>query len=179
MVLDFGKLNLGGSQRQTEPRKLFTILSKNPRFRRPSDEQGDVLDRWYEKRTRTDNTIKMNTGAGKTLVGLLALQSSLNEGVQPAVYVTPDNYLVEQVLEEARALGIQATDDVRNPDFIAGRSVLVINVMKLINGRSVFGVGDEGTKIRIGALVIDDAHACLETVADQFSLIVKNSHSIY
>jgi hypothetical protein len=144
-----------------------------------SDEQGDVLDSWYEKRTRTDNTIKMNTDAGKTLVGLVALQSSLNEGVQPAVYVTPDNYLVEQVLEEAKALGIQGTEDVRNPDFIAGRSILVINVMKLINGRSVFGVGDEGAKIRIGALVIDDAHACLETVADQFSLNVKNSHPIY
>jgi replicative superfamily II helicase len=131
MVLDFGKLSLGGSQKQTEPRKLFTILNKNPRFRRPSDEQGDVLDRWYDKRIRTDNTIKMNTGAGKTLVGLLALQSSLN--VQPAVYVTPDNYLVEQVIEEARALGISATEDVRDPDFVAGRSILVINVMKLIN----------------------------------------------
>ena len=36
----------------------------------------------------------MNTGGGKTVVGLLMLKSCLNEGVGPAVYVTPDNYLV-------------------------------------------------------------------------------------
>ena len=38
----------------------------------------------------------MNTGGGKTVVGLLMLKSCLNEGVGPAVYVTPDNYLVSQ-----------------------------------------------------------------------------------
>ena len=36
------------------------------------------------------------TGGGKTVVGLLMLKSCLNEGVGPAVYVTPDNYLVSQ-----------------------------------------------------------------------------------
>ena len=110
MTLDFEKLVGGGAQRQTEPRKLFTTLNRSPKFRRPSDEQAEVLDGWYEKRTRKDNTLKMNTGAGKTLVGLLALQSSLHEGVLPAVYVTADNYLAKQVLREARELGISATD---------------------------------------------------------------------
>lgn len=86
MVLDFGKLNTGGAQQQTEPRKLFTTLNRSSRFRRPLDEQAEVLDNWFEKRDRKDNTLKMNTGAGKTLVGLLVLQSSLNEKVHPAVY---------------------------------------------------------------------------------------------
>ncbi len=44
----------------------------------------------------------MNTGSGKTTVGLLMLQSCLNEGVGPAVYVVPDNYLVNQVCDEAK-----------------------------------------------------------------------------
>jgi hypothetical protein len=34
--------------------------------------------------------IKQNTGGGKTVVGLLVAQSSLNEGVGPAAYVVPD-----------------------------------------------------------------------------------------
>src|SRR5262249_54364691 len=137
------------------------------------------LDEWFLKRTRQDTTIKMNTGAGKTLVGLLALQSSLNEGVFPAVFVTPDNYLVSQVLKEAKDLGIRTTEDTESADFIAGRAILVINIMKLINGRSVFGVAPDGVKIKIGAIVIDDAHACLQTVAEQFSLVLKNSHPVY
>src|SRR6185312_8066533 len=107
MALDLTKLqsSIAGAT-LIEPRKIFTTLPRKPRFKRPSDEQGDVLDGWFGKRTRANNTIKMNTGAGKTLVGLLILQSSLNEGVGPAVYVTPDNYLLSQVIAEATDLGI-------------------------------------------------------------------------
>src|SRR5262245_11072059 len=84
-----------------DPRKIFTTLTRDPRFKRPSDEQGEVLDGWFSRRTENDLTVKMNTGSGKTLVGLLLLQSSLNEGVHPAIYVTPDRYLTSQVLAEA------------------------------------------------------------------------------
>jgi replicative superfamily II helicase len=146
MILNFDELNKGVSQKQTDPRKLFTTLDRNARFKRPLDEQSDVLDNWFLKRERQDITIKMNTGAGKTLVGLLALQSSINEGVFPAVFVTPDNYLVSQVVKEAKELGIRVTEDADNPDFIAGRAILVINIMKLINGRSVFGVALTGSR---------------------------------
>lgn len=44
----------------------------------------------------------MNTGSGKTVAGLMILQSCLNEEKGPAVYVVPDNYLVAQVCEEAK-----------------------------------------------------------------------------
>ena len=54
------------------------------------------------------------------------------------------------------------TDDPRSAQYASGQAILVINIFKLINGKSVFGVGDEGVKIKIGSLVIDDAHACLE-----------------
>ena|SRR5882762_8433981 len=81
-MLDFDALGKGGSGAKViEPRKIFTTLIRNSRFKFPSANQGEVLDRWFEKRSRRDNTIKMNTGSGKMLVGLLALQSSLNEGV--------------------------------------------------------------------------------------------------
>jgi len=168
MELDFGKLNDGVSAKQTDPRKIFTTLKRDVRFKRPLDEQSDVLDAWYERRTAKDLTIKMNTGGGKTVVGLLCLQSSLNENIRPAVYITPDNFLVAQVLAEAKALGISATQDEKDLDFIAGRSVLVANVHKLFNARSVFGVGEK--RIPIGCIVIDDAHACLGVVHDQFGI---------
>ena len=177
MSLNFDKLNTGTAAKQTDPRKMFTTLKRDARFKRPLDEQADVLDTWYARRTARDLTIKMNTGGGKTVVGLLCLQSSLNENVKPAVYITPDSFLVEQVLAEARALGISATENEKDPDFMAGRSILVANVHKLFNGRSVFGVGEK--KIPIGCIVIDDAHACLGVVNDQFSIKSKAGSPVY
>lgn len=177
MSLDFDKLKAGTAAKQTDPRKIFTTLKRDARFKRPLDEQADVLDAWYARRTARDLTIKMNTGGGKTVVGLLCLQSSLNENVKPAVYITPDNFLVRQVLAEAEELGIIATDDEKDPDFLAGRSILVANVHKLFNGRSVFGV--EKKKIPIGCIVIDDAHACLGVVHDQFCIKSKAGSSVY
>lgn len=168
MSLDFGKLSTGTAAKQTDPRKIFTTLKRDARFKRPLDEQADVFDAWYLRRNAKDLTVKMNTGGGKTVVGLLCLQSSLNENVKPAVYITPDNFLVSQVLQEAKALGISATEDEKAPDFLAGRAILVANVWKLFNARSVFGVGQK--KIPIGCIVIDDAHACLGVVHDQFSI---------
>jgi hypothetical protein len=168
MALDFGKLNAGTAAKQTDPRKIFTTLKRDARFKRPLDEQADVLDAWYARNSAKDLTIKMNTGGGKTVVGLLCLQSSLNENIKPAVYITPDSFLVAQVLKEAKALGITVTADEKDPEFLAGRSILVANVHKLFNARSVFGVGEK--KIPIGCIVIDDAHACLGVVHEQFSI---------
>lgn len=49
-LLDFGKLNAAGSAKQTDPRKIFTTLKRDARFKRPLDEQADVLDGWYSRR---------------------------------------------------------------------------------------------------------------------------------
>jgi len=177
MVLDFGKLNSSSSVRQTDPRKLFTTLKRAPRLKRPLDEQADVLDSWYVRRAAKNITLKMNTGAGKTVVGLLCLQSCLNEDIKPAVYVTPDRFLTEQVIREAADLGIVVTEDEKDAEFLAGRSILVINIFKLINGRSVFGVGSR--RIPLGAIVVDDAHACLTTASEQFALRIESGTAIY
>ena len=123
MSLDFNKLDVGASKKLIEPRKIFTTLKRNTLFRRPLDEQADVLDAWYMRRDSKHLTIKMNTGGGKTVVGLLCLQSSVNENIKPAVYVTPDNFLVSQVMSEARKLGINVTDDTDSSDFLAGRAI--------------------------------------------------------
>lgn len=180
MALNFERLKAGSAnKKQTDPRRIFTTLKRAPRFKRPSDEQGDVLDGWFAKKDQASVTLKMNTGSGKTIVGLLCLQSSLNEGKGPGVYVVPDNFLVSQVLAEAMALGIAVTEDHSDAAFLAGDAILVINIWKLVNGRSVFGVGNEGAKIRIGTIVVDDAHACLATVADQFKIRLTVPHEAY
>lgn len=98
----------------------FFTLNRAPAFSFPRDIQTEVLNGWYEARENRDNIIKLNVGSGKTLVGLLLLQSSLNERKGPALYVSPDNQLSLQVMQEANALGINVTDDPRDPDYAAG-----------------------------------------------------------
>lgn len=160
-----------------DPRRLFTTLNRHERFKRPSDEQGEVLDKWYSRRTDRDVTIKMNTGSGKTLVGLLILASSLSEKLGPAIYVVPDNFLARQVIREAQDIGIRVTDNEHDAEFLRGESVLVVNIKKLFNGRSVFGV--HKTEIPIGTIVIDDAHACLEDVQEQFTINIPSSNPLF
>lgn len=182
MRVDFSKIG-GGNTSETalQPREIFTALpgKKEGKFDYPRDVQTQVWEDWFSRKDEQDLVIKMNTGSGKTVVGLLILKSCLNQGKGPAVYVVPDNYLVQQVTSEAKNLGIEATDDVNNPRFQSGKSILVINIYKLVNGLSVFGVGDEGKKIDIGSIVVDDAHACLDTIEDQFTLKIERSDVIY
>ena len=52
-----------------------------------------------------------------------------------------------------------------------------MNVYKLFNGKSVFGVG--ASQIDIGTVVIDDAHACVSTIAQQFRISLRNTHDAY
>lgn len=82
----------------------------------PRDVQTEVWKQWFERRNEKNTIIKMNTGSGKTTVGLTILQSCLNEGKGPAVYVVPDNYLVKQVCEEAEKLGIKVAYEWKDSD---------------------------------------------------------------
>ena len=176
---DFSQLGQGhGADTLIDPRDIFDALP-NKQHSYLRDVQTEVLEGWFERHTDKDVVIKMNTGGGKTLVGLLVLKSCLNEGVGPAVYITPDKYLTQQVLAEAEALGVEAVDDPQSARFTRGKAVLVANVMKLINGRSTFGVGDARVKIPIGSLLLDDAHACLATAEEQFTLRLPQTHEAY
>jgi hypothetical protein len=182
MPINFKKLTSGNiSNTALHPREIFTALpgKKEGKYEYPRDVQTQVWEHWFSRRSEQDLVIKMNTGSGKTVVGLLILKSSLNEAKGPAVYVVPDNYLIKQVIAEANDLGIEVTDDVNSPRFLSGKAILVLNIYKLVNGLSVFGVGDEGIKTNIGSIIIDDAHACLSTVEDQFTLKIDIQGDAY
>jgi superfamily II DNA or RNA helicase len=74
-MVDFGDL-----ARQTEgsagslihPREMFNALPRGKGYDYLRGRQDQVLDQWYERRTTRDLVVKLNTGGGKTVVGLLA-----------------------------------------------------------------------------------------------------------
>lgn len=181
-MIDFGKINTNNSADSVlSPREIFNALPKKNaiKFQYPRDVQSQVWSKWFERRNEKNLVIKMNTGSGKTAVGLLMLKSCINERKAPAAYFCPDNYLAQQVIDTAVELGIEVTDDVNNPRFLTGQSILVTNIYKLVNGRSKFGVGDEGQKISLGSFIIDDAHSCLDTIEEQFTISVRRDEGLY
>lgn len=164
-----------------EPRELHGQLpSKAIGYGYLRDVQAQVLTAWHGRRDERDLVIKVNTGGGKTINGLLILQSYLNEGIRPALYVAPDKYLAQQVLKEAKRLGI---DTVENPDdsrYLAGEAIAVVNAYKLFNGRTVFSEKRASRPaLPIGAVVIDDAHAAIATTRQQLSLTIERKHDAY
>ncbi len=162
MNIDFSKLSAAISQKNIiEPREIFLSLTNKAQKYNGylRDVQTEVLEMWYQNRNKKDNIIKMNTGSGKTVVGLLLLKSCMNENKGKCVYVVPDNYLVEQVIKESNDLEINVTKDIDDINFISGKAILIINIHKLVNGKSVFGINE---KIDIDSILIDDVHSCLE-----------------
>lgn len=179
MPIDLSKVSAGDSNPLIDPRDVFAAISRRPwPFLR--HEQGEVLEGWFANRNHKDVVLKQNTGGGKTAVGLLIAQSSLNEGFGPAVYLVPDTYLVEQVEEEAKKLEIETVSEPSDRKFIAGTAVLVNTLKKLINGISAFGVdGTNREIVDVGTIVVDDAHAALAEVESQFALTIPREHDFY
>jgi hypothetical protein len=96
------------------------------------------------------------------------------------VYLAPDTYLAAQVIGEAERLGITVVSNPRDHRFTAGEAVLVTTFHKLVNGRSVFGVGGTGRPPRpVGTVVVDDAHAALAIAEGQFKIQVPSGHAAY
>ena len=180
MGIDFNKLTQNKTKIITDPTKIFDVLpDKNEKYAGYlRDVQSEVLKKWdLEGRDAHDVVIKMNTGSGKTVVGLLILQSYLNEKKGPCVYVVPDNYLLEQVKQEADDLRIKCTTNIDDINFIKGNSILIINMHKLFNGRSAFGVREK--KIPINCIVMDDAHTCIDIAAEQSTLSISSDQPEY
>jgi replicative superfamily II helicase len=139
-----------------------------------------ILDQWHQQRRNSkDVIIKMHTGQGKTLIGLLILQSKLNEDLGPALYLCPNNHLVEQTVSQAKQFGIScstAPGDLPT-EFLESKQILVTSVQKLFNGLTKFKLGPQS--LEIGAIVIDDCHACIDAIRDNCVIDISRSHRSY
>lgn len=180
-MLDFNQLLNDTLQSSvTNPLEIFDLLpEKKEKYEGLlRHAQIEVLQNWYANHYDEKNTIiKMNTGSGKTVIGLLILQAYLNDGKGPAVYIVPDNYLIEQIVREANDLGIKVTKDPRDIDFETGEAILVITIHRILNGRSTFGVNE--ILKDIGCIIVDDAHACMKIAKSQFAISIPRKNPLY
>jgi replicative superfamily II helicase len=182
IVVDFKK-RLGDKRRFAKPihpvaiyQSLDRASDKGPL--RPA--QAAVLNEWdSSRRADRDVIVKMHTGQGKTLVGLLILQSKLYEDRGPALYLCPNNHLVDQTVAQAKQFGIICATAIGElPDqFLEGKQILVASVQKLFNGRTKFKLGPQSQPV--GAVVMDDCHACIDAIRDQCVIAIPRDNRAY
>lgn len=180
-MVDFGAMLAKARQAAPiEPRELHSLLKKRSGYGYLRDVQAQVLTKWHARRDDRDLVIKVNTGGGKTIDGLVILQSYINEGLGPALYVAPSKYLVKQVLAEADNIGIRTTQNVDGSEYLNSDAIGVINAYELVNGRTKFSDRRVArSRAPIGAVLIDDAHAAIATTRQKLSLALPRTNSAF
>ena len=135
--------------------------------------QGDALRDWHAHRDQPDTAIVLNTGAGKTLVGLLAAQSLVNEHSGHVLYACSSIQLIEQTASKADGYGLDVTTyhsrQFSNDRYTRGLAPCITTYHALFTGKSRFFTDD------ITAVVFDDAHTAEHLLRDHFSLHIDRS----
>ncbi|WP_299135488.1 DEAD/DEAH box helicase family protein [uncultured Tenacibaculum sp.] len=182
-MIDFKKrIKKVKEEKELNPIKIYDSLdrSSDKGPLRPSQEQ--VLNKWYSvNRNNKDCVLKLHTGQGKTIVGLLILQSKLNETNLPSLYVCPNIYLVNQTCIQADQFGIDyciiEPDGNIPEDFINGKKILITHSQKVFNGFTKFGF--KGKALQVGAIILDDSHSCIDTIENSFTIKIKFNTELY
>jgi replicative superfamily II helicase len=181
-MIDFKKRLEGvKSVLKVNPIELYETLDrasdKGPL--RPS--QNMILSEWFNNRKDDrDNIIKLHTGQGKTLIGLLILQSRINNGNGPSVYICPNIYLVQQTCNQAQQFGIPfcviGNDKALPQEFLNGEKILITHSQFVFNGKTKFGLKPKSTPI--DSIVLDDSHSCIETIEESFTVKISKKDNI-
>lgn len=170
-------------EKKINPIEIYDSLDRKSETGTLRPIQEKILKEWYEdKKDKRDLIIKLHTGMGKTLIGLLILQSKLNSNEGPCLYVCPNKYLAKQVCLEAEKFGINycniENSDLPN-DFLNGNSILITHVQKVFNGKTIFGL--DNNAIKIGTIILDDSHTCIEAINNSFTISIdrKTNENLY
>ena len=103
-MVDFKK-RLGKKKlsRPIKPLEIYSDLDRESDKGPLRPVQKAILNKWFtQHREDKDVILKLHTGQGKTLIGLLMLQSRLNELQEPVLYLCPNKFLVAQTCAQAR-----------------------------------------------------------------------------
>lgn len=180
-MVDFKKLaSKKPAHAPVDPKRIFERLPKPAGVNDLWETQGRVLDLWQARRTEKDIVLKLNTGGGKTLVGMLICQALMNERHETALYLCANNQLVDQTLARAREFGFSAERYGKGAlptPFLNGDAILVGTYRSLFHGFSKFVVRGQGVPVKIGVVVCDDAHTAFADVRNAFSVVVTKKES--
>ncbi|MGD7191105.1 helicase C-terminal domain-containing protein [Ralstonia pseudosolanacearum] len=119
-----------------------------------------------------DVIMKLSTGSGKTMLGLVYAEMMRRKYKgEPVVYLCPTNQLIEQVVATGQAIGVTVSTFEKTGlpySAMSGDTVLACTYDRLFTSNTVF----ESKSIRPSAIVLDDVHAGIERVRKYFTVQV-------
>ena len=172
-------LTISSNKRPTDPLEIFNKTTLRGRIENIWEPQAEALKEWHSSyRTAPDIVVQMNTGGGKTLVGLLMAQSLANEKKGQVLYVCANNQLIEQTQQRAEEIGLSPAMRYRGEwknqvNFDMGETFCLTNYHVIFNGRSIFRNSD------INAVVFDDAHVAEGTIRSCFTVTIPRDHKMF
>lgn len=182
-MVDFKKrLGVKAIEKKTNPIEIYDSLDRRSVTGPLRPAQEDVLQSWFDNRKdERDLIVKLHTGEGKTLIGLLILQSKINSGNGPCIFVCPNIYLADQACLEAEKFGvpfctIEADNSLPN-DFLDGNKILITHIQKVFNGLTIFGL--DNNFIPVENIILDDSHACIDSIKNSFTIRLKSDNPVY
>lgn len=173
-MIDFDSLvGVESENSEFDLMELFRSLDVKSTHTEPRPAQIEAMEAITKRKDDKDIVLKVSTGAGKTTVGLLFLYGHMKTKEEPVVYLCPTQQLVDQVLKEANRLGISAQPYLKgvphpHSDCMRAKSVIVCTYEKMFNAKSTFHRRD--VNLTPCAIVLDDAHAGVESIRKQFTL---------
>jgi hypothetical protein len=170
-------LGTEAQSKETDPELLFqTLKVRDPKVERLWGEQVDALRGWKSRASR-DALIQLNTGAGKTLVGLLIAQSLINKTAGHVVYLCSTNQLVKQTAEKADLYGLEMSTyisgEFSNDGFESGRSACTTSYASLFNGFTA--QRGRFKDFQLAGIIFDDAHTAESIIRSSYTLSVARS----
>jgi hypothetical protein len=176
-MVDFSKIKRSDENRGRGPIHPIEIFERLPSLdNSPNDlwrGQAEALETWHKFRTDLDVLIALNTGAGKTIIGLLIGQSLINEGIENVIYCCATIDLVRQTADEARKIGLPCTTRTEkaysDDQFESGKTFCVTTYQALFNGHSSLR-----RKHFPGAVIFDDAHVAESMLRDAVTLRIDS-----
>lgn len=181
MALKKLNLSIQTGKRPVDPLEVFNKLKLRGSIKNIWEPQAEALRKWDKARDKSDVVVQMNTGGGKTLVGLLIAQSLANEKRGRVLYVCPNNQLVEQTLSKANEISLTPALRYRGgwtnrEGFDSGDVFCVTNYAAVFHGHATrTTLANEDVQ----GVVFDDAHVAEDAIRGQFTLRIPRGHGAH
>ncbi|WP_081616373.1 helicase C-terminal domain-containing protein [Xanthomonas sp. SHU 166] len=170
-MIDFTKLAQNSSSKApTSIIGTFQALDRQVSHVELRPSQIRTLEALSGRIEERDLVVRLNTGGGKTTIGLLYLKHMMDKLREPAVYLVPNSQLVEQVISEGANIGLRVlhwrSREPQAPEEAArAQAIIVCTYDKFFNGKSTFA----RQRITPCAIVLDDVHSGIESIRSNFS----------
>ncbi|OHX41425.1 MULTISPECIES: helicase C-terminal domain-containing protein [Cytobacillus] len=174
MPIDFNKFKKKDAlPKEVDPIKIYDGLARSGGLNDLWRGQYLALEEWQDNRDEKEVTISLNTGGGKTVIGLLQGQSIVNETLGKVFYLCGSIQLIKQTEEFASSMPLKvATYYNRNlereAEFNKGEVLCLTTYQAMFNGLSRFA------REPILGLIFDDAHVASHIIRDHFTLRITD-----